>query len=210
MKKVILILGMIIAMSMNLQSNMIKNNYSKSEVKEAINITKKERRELMVKFKTAPSWIEMNNLNKFLDKVAMRESGNNPKALNPYGYMGKFQFGKAALKDLGYNITPKQFKENPNIFDEEEQSIAMIRYMKKNKRILRKLIKKYKGSKINGIEITESGIYAAAHLAGAGNVIKYLKTGGKYNPSDANGTQLENYLKDFSGYDFDLDLIKVV
>ena len=35
---------------------------------------------------------------------------------------------------------------------------------------------------MNGIEITESGILAAAHLSGAGNVKKYLRSNGKTKP----------------------------
>ncbi len=81
--------------------------------------------------------------------------------------------------------------------------------MKRNKKILGKLIKEYKGRIINGVEITESGIYAAAHLSGAGNVAKFLKSGGKYNPHDAYGTHLQNYMKNFSGYNFNLDNVNI-
>ena len=32
-------------------------------------------------------------------------------------------------------------------------------------------------------------------------VIKYLKSNGKYNPTDAFGTSVESYMKRFAGYD---------
>ena len=55
--------------------------------------------------------------------------------------------------------------------------------------------------KINGIEITESGILAAAHLAGAGNVKKFLRSNGTNCFSDAYGAKLSTYLRKFAGYD---------
>jgi len=70
-----------------------------------------------------------------------------------------------------------------------------------NKWILRKEIKRTVGKRINGILITESGILAASHLAGAGNVKKYLRSWGKVNFKDAYGSNIEHYLKKFAGYD---------
>ena len=45
---------------------------------------------------------------------------------------------------------------------------------------------------------TESGILAAAHLAGAGNVRKFFKKG--YEFKDGNGTKMTSYMVQFSGY----------
>ena len=42
---------------------------------------------------------------------------------------------------------------------------------------------------------------AAAHLAGPGNVKKYLRSGGTLQFNDAFGTSIKYYLKKFSGYD---------
>ena len=71
----------------------------------------------------------------------------------------------------------------------------------RNKWILRKDIEWFAGKKIRGVEVTESGILAAAHLAGAGNVKKYLRSNGRDNVEDAYGTSILDYLKKFSGYD---------
>ncbi|CAI8316699.1 MAG: Uncharacterised protein [Flavobacterium sp. SCGC AAA160-P02] len=70
-----------------------------------------------------------------------------------------------------------------------------------NKWILRKDIKRSVGKSINGVKITESGILAAAHLSGAGNVKKYLRSNGNLNFSDAYGTSIQSYMKNFGGYD---------
>ena len=42
---------------------------------------------------------------------------------------------------------------------------------------------------------------AAAHLAGAGSVKKYLRTNGKYIFTDAYGSNVQYYMKRFAGYD---------
>ena len=70
-----------------------------------------------------------------------------------------------------------------------------------NKWILRKDIKRSVGKIINGVKITESGILAAAHLSGAGNVKKYLRSNGNLSFSDAYGTTIQSYMKNFGGYD---------
>ncbi len=71
----------------------------------------------------------------------------------------------------------------------------------RNKWRLGKEIKRNIGKKINGIVITESGILAAAHLAGAGSVKKYLRSNGKDIFADAYGTNVQHYMKKFAGYD---------
>lgn len=92
---------------------------------------------------------------------------------------------------------------NPDSFlkDSKLQEAAFSAYTSRNKWILRKDIKRYNGKYINGVKVTESGILAAAHLAGAGNVKKYLRSGGAQGFSDAFGTSIRYYLKKFSGYD---------
>jgi len=138
----------------------------------------------------------------FLLALGYRESGNNPKIYNNKGYIGMYQFGKAALITTGYNhVTFEKFKENPSIFSKEDQLDAMIKFTRINYRTLKKYIDKYEGTVIDGIIITKSGILAGAHIGGAGGVIKYLKSNGDKNPSDIYGTSIEDYMKQFSGYD---------
>ena len=57
------------------------------------------------------------------------------------------------------------------------------------------------------IYVSESGILAAAHLSGAGNVkkfFKHLEADSLHNPKDKLGTSLLDYLSKFSGYDLAL------
>jgi hypothetical protein len=48
------------------------------------------------------------------------------------------------------------------------------------------------------VYITESGLLAAAHLAGPGNVKKFLRKG--YEFKDGNGTKMTSYMIKFSNY----------
>lgn len=139
----------------------------------------------------------------FLTAIAERESSNTPDTTNKLGYMGKYQFGKIALKDVGINtdtVNYKKFKEDPKIWNEFAQDKAMIKLLKNNIRYLGKYYKEYDGKKINGIEITKSGMLGAAHLVGAKSVIKYLKSNGRIIRKDGNGVSLEHYMKLFKDY----------
>ncbi len=131
----------------------------------------------------------------FREALAFKESQGNYFTINTLGYLGKYQFGIGTLKLMGvYNAT--YFLNNP-VLQERVFQINIAR----NKWILRKDINRFVGKRIGGVEITESGMLAAAHLAGAGNVKKYLRSYGKYNVADVYGTDITNYMKKFSGYD---------
>ena len=130
----------------------------------------------------------------FLDAIGHRESSNNYKAINQFGYLGKYQFGRSTLNNLGYKkISNKEFLNTPLL-----QEKAMNDLLKHNKKILKRQIKKYNGKIVNGVIITESGILAAAHLAGPGNVKKWLRKGVDFE--DGNGTKMTSYLKQFTNY----------
>lgn len=136
----------------------------------------------------------IKNHNQFLEDLGMRESSGNYKAVNQYGYLGKYQFGRKTLNALGYeNVSNREFLANDSIQEE-----AMYALLNHNKRILRRQIEKYHGKTINGILITESGILAAAHLAGPGNVKRFFRKGWEFK--DGNGTKMTSYMRKFSGY----------
>ena len=131
----------------------------------------------------------------FKDALAFKESRGNYFSVNDFGYLGKYQFGIETLELIGI-YTPNQFLYNPEL-----QEKAFMANTSRNKWILRKDIDRFVGKKINGIEITESGILAAAHLAGPGSVKKYLRSFGRNRFSDAYGTSISYYMNRFSGYD---------
>ena len=136
----------------------------------------------------------VKNHTKFLEDLGMRESSGNYKAVNQFGYLGKYQFGRRTLNALGYeNVSNREFLANASI--QEEAMYALLHH---NKKILRRQIEQYHGQTINGIQITESGILAAAHLAGPGNVKKFFRKG--YEFHDGNGTKMTSYMVKFSNY----------
>ena len=133
----------------------------------------------------------------FLEAIGHRESRNRYYIVNKYGYMGKYQFGKSTLKGLGFKVTQDEFLNSPYI-----QEKAMQELLIHNRKKLDKWICKYEGKNLHGILITESGVLAAAHLAGAGNVRKFFRKG--YEFKDGFGTKMTSYMIQFSGYNLDL------
>jgi hypothetical protein len=134
----------------------------------------------------------------FRQAIAYKESRGKSTLVNPYGYMGKYQFGKSTLRAVGvYDC--QQFLNNVSIQDKAFKALIA-----QNKWILRDEIETYGGRVINGVEITESGIIAAAHLSGAGSVKKYLRSNGSNGFKDGFGTSLRSYIKKFASYDISL------
>ena len=134
----------------------------------------------------------------FLDELGQRESSGNYSAVNKFGYLGKYQFGRKTLNSLGYKkITSEEFLYNHSLQEE-----AMLALLIHNKNTLRREIKKLHGTKLHGILITESGLLAAAHLAGPGNVKKWIRRGRDFK--DGLGTSMTSYMVKFSGYSLEL------
>ena len=131
----------------------------------------------------------------FKEALAFKESQGDYDTINTLGYLGKYQFGRGTLKLMGV-YDPEAFLDDPVL----QESVFQMN-IARNKWILRRDIKRFVGKKINGVTITESGIVAAAHLAGAGNVKKYLRSYGQQDFSDAYGSSVAYYMRKFAGYD---------
>ncbi|WP_299620178.1 peptidoglycan-binding protein LysM [uncultured Tenacibaculum sp.] len=131
----------------------------------------------------------------FKEALGFKESQGRYYIVNSHGYLGKYQFGKGTLRRFKiYNS--QKFLKNPELQERAFTALCQV-----NKWILRRDISRFVGKKINGIRITESGIIASAHLAGPGNVKKFLRSYGNYQFKDAFGTSIESYMKKFAGYD---------
>lgn len=118
----------------------------------------------------------------FLEALAEKESSKTADKINPSNYIGLYQLGEGALIDVGYYQRGKLDKTNKNdwtsiwtgkdninskedfLKDPQAQTNAikayhtLIWYLKEHQQ--------YQGKIINGIEITKSGMIAAAHLVG--------------------------------------------
>ncbi len=166
-----------------------------------INATTIDKKTTTSKKVTLPEFKDYNipylqkNFVGFKEALAFKESQGKYTVVNTLGYLGKYQFGKTTLQRFKiYNTN--HFLQNPEL-----QERAFIALCKVNKWILRKDIYRCVGKTINGVKITESGILAAAHLSGAGNVKKFLRSNGIIQFSDAYGASIRSYLKKFGGYD---------
>ncbi|MEH6682102.1 MAG: hypothetical protein V7724_16270 [Sediminicola sp.] len=131
----------------------------------------------------------------FKEALAFKESRGDYFITNTMGYLGKYQFGIGTLQLMGvYNAT--RFLNDPVL-----QEKVFHTNIARNKWILRRDIERFAGKRVGGVKVTESGILAAAHLAGAGNVKKYLRSYGEFDVKDNFGTSISYYMRKFSGYD---------
>ena len=137
---------------------------------------------------------ESKDFNEYLNDIGFRESSNRYHVTNRLGYMGRYQFGMSTLKTIGIKTTREQFLSDPRI-----QEKAMLRNLKRNKRVLKTYIDQYNGTLFgDSVYITESGILAAAHIAGATGVKRFFDDG--IDRKDSFGTKFTDYLTEFSGY----------
>ena len=133
----------------------------------------------------------------FKNFLGFFESGSDYDKINRFGYIGKYQFGKGTLKMYGVtNLV--NYKNNPEL----QEKIFLMNVMR-NKWILRREISWYSNRYLGGVYVSESGIIAAAHLSGPGNVKKYLRShcDASLNKKDANGTSISDYMRIFKDYD---------
>ena len=133
----------------------------------------------------------------FKNFLGFFESGSDYNKINRFGYVGKYQFGRGTLKIYGVtNLV--NYKNNPEL----QEKIFLMNVMR-NKWILRREISWYSNTYLGGEYISESGIIAAAHLSGPGNVKKYLRShcDSNLNKKDANGTSILDYMRIFKDYD---------
>lgn len=153
----------------------------------------------------------------FLNALARRESSMDPQAHNPYGYVGLFQMGEAALIDAGYYRSDgtgrndwvgawtgvngvsslEDFKNNP-----QAQAAAITAYHARVwSYIQAQGLERYLGQTVGGVEMTRSGMIAAAHLVGTGNLGTFLRSNGTIVPRDGNRTPITEYASRFGGYE---------
>ncbi|SER47009.1 hypothetical protein SAMN05421690_102916 [Nitrosomonas sp. Nm51] len=176
----------------------------------------------------------MNTYQNFVDALGFRESSSIPggaqhyDAENPFGFIGKYQFGEAALFDLGYygidgsdgNLFRNDWTGNwsgknginskQDYFDHGVVQEIIIRDWHEIlwRRIQFLELEKFEGQTLNGQLITASGMLAVAHLIGAGSrssdtagLKGYLLSGAVLSPEDANGTSANDYMELFASFE---------
>jgi hypothetical protein len=140
-------------------------------------------------------------MERFINDLGQRESGNNWQSVNVIGCFGEWQFDESTLQYLGYRgITLEKFLSDPSIFPRDMQLRALKALIKVNMMYLLNY-EHFIGNTVGGVLITRSGMIAASHLGGAGSLQKFLDSGGEINRKDVFGTSILDYLRNFSNYD---------
>ena len=88
-------------------------------------------------------------------------------------------------------MTPEQFLQDPAA----QRAVNQWHINDILSRIESNSLSSYLGQSINGVPVTVEGMVAVAHLGGFGGLVRFLQSGGEYNPSDAYGTSLTDYLR---------------
>jgi hypothetical protein len=153
---------------------------------------------IMPELKVPEIKIERKDHLSFLNKIGHYESSNDYSKVNRWGYMGKYQFHSKTLKALDIEVSKRKFLTSPVLQEE-----AMEKLLTANHKNLKRFIRKYEGKVLHGVLVTESGVLAAAHLGGAGNVRKWFRSGEDFK--DGNGTPITKYMKVFGGYSLDIE-----
>lgn len=128
--------------------------------------------------------------------LAQAESGDRFEARNPQGYVGRMQFGPARLEDArSAGVIPPEMSSEAFRVDPNAQKAAEAWHFKDiNDFIDRSGISSVEGRRIKGIPVTRDGLVSVAHLGGKTGLKRFVESGGRYDPADANGTRLSDYL----------------
>lgn len=160
----------------------------------------------------------MPNIDGFLSALRMRESGGNYGIVNTLNFLGAYQFGEAALIDLGF-VRPDSNPRDNNfsggwtgkagvtstrgfLANEAAQDQAAREWLGIMWSYIEDMnLARYAWTTVGGIELTPSGMLAACHLLGPGALREFITSDGTAGLRDAYGTSIRSYLREFAGYD---------
>ena len=128
--------------------------------------------------------------------LARMESGNDFRAKNAQGYVGRMQFGPKRLIDAKRaGIIPADMSSESFRGDKEAQKATEAwHFADINNFIDKSGLAAVEGKSIKGIPVTRQGLINVAHLGGKTGLKKFIADPVGYDPADANGTRLSDYL----------------
>jgi hypothetical protein len=138
----------------------------------------------------------------FSDRMGMAENSGRWTGVNEYGYGGRIQMGQARLTDAANagvvprGMTPQQYSQLP---PERQRQVEEWHWNDIDKQAERRGLGRFSGQVIGGVPINRDSIRAMAQLGGIGGAERFIKSGGRENPRDANGTSLRDYGQRFGG-----------
>ena len=139
----------------------------------------------------------------FNTSLARSESGGDYGITNSEGYGGKYQFGQDRLDDFN-RANGTQFRVSALTAGTPEAGALTEKVQNWHVGDIDNFINqngldKYVGQNIGGVTMTQDGLRAMAHLGGVRGMQRFLTSGGRYNPSDSNGTSLLDYAGTHAG-----------
>lgn len=153
----------------------------------------------------------------FLRDLRDRESSGNYFAINSLNFIGAYQFGEAALIDLGYVHTDDDVYDNdygggftgkngiesiadflmdPKVQDDAAREWMQIMWTY----IEADGLSKFTWQQIGDITLSPSAMLASSHLLGTGALRRFIESKGRANIQDPFGTSLKSYIDHFNGY----------
>lgn len=150
--------------------------------------------------------------------LKLMESGGDYQAVNTLNFLGAYQFGEAALIDLGYvrldsdpydnNFSggwtgkngirsTSDFLASSSVQDDAalEWMDVMWRYIEYHD------IDGYAWTEVGGMDLTPSGMLAASHLLGAGALAEYIRSDGAADLRDPYGMPIATYIEKLNGHE---------
>ena len=166
----------------------------------------------------AASVVGMKPFDSFFAELRHMESGGNYRAVNTLNFIGAYQFGEAALIDLGY------VRRDRNIYDNDfgggftgKDGIRSVRDFLDNKRVQDKAarnwvklmwhyieaegLQRYAWTRTGDVILSPSGMLGATHLLGTGGLRQFIETGGSRKVVDPYGTPILRYVRTLADYE---------
>lgn len=159
----------------------------------------------------------------WVKRLALKESGDNPRVVNDFGYAGRYQMGAPRLAHLGvYTPGPDENLSTwsktasdshgkwegrfyipgfPGVKTLEDflanepaqEAVLDLHIAQMDLEISQRGLEKFIGTEVQGTTITRAGLYSMLHLGGAAGTEGFLRGGP--NVQDANRTSLLDYAK---------------
>lgn len=154
----------------------------------------------------------------FFATLRHMESGGDYRSVNTLNFIGAYQFGEAALVDLGY------VKRDPNLYDNDfgggftgKDGIRSVKEFLNNPRVQDKAARswmkvmwryiegerlhRHAWTKVGGMILTPSGMLGATHLLGTGGLRDFIRSGGSSKVRDPYGTPISRYVEKLADFD---------
>ena len=161
---------------------------------------------------------KMGTLEAFLIALQLMESDGNYQSVNTLNYLGAYQFGEAALSDLGFvrydgNAMDNNYSGGWTGKYGVDSAAAFLRNEQAQDRAAYEWVELlwsyaemhdldgYAWQKVGQVELTPAGMVAAMHLLGPGALSEFIESNGQADLRDPFGTPITRYIETLSKYE---------